>query len=108
MSELSNELEPEKWFREGRGPRYKQLYRHIGGLISKGDLAVDDQRVAGIVAALKAGNTTDVVCQQINNLPLAFIAPLRANNNQCLNHSSPLSSAYLNVTMLKVLRLTPY
>ncbi len=43
MTELTAQLHPEKWYRQGRGPRYKQLYRHIGGLISTGELAADDQ-----------------------------------------------------------------
>lgn len=43
MTELKTQLQPAKWYRQGRGPRYKQLYRHIGGLITTGDLAPDDQ-----------------------------------------------------------------
>lgn len=43
MSNLATELNQERWYRHGRGPRYKQLYRYIGGLVSSGDLIVDDQ-----------------------------------------------------------------
>jgi GntR family transcriptional regulator len=43
MSNLAAELDQERWYRDGRGPRYKQLYRHIGGLVSSGNLTVDDQ-----------------------------------------------------------------
>ena len=43
MIDLSNNLDPEQWYRDGRGPRYKQLHRYIGGLVSSRDLATDDQ-----------------------------------------------------------------
>lgn len=43
MSNLAAELDQVRWYRDGRGPRYKQLYRHIGGLVSSGNLTVDDQ-----------------------------------------------------------------
>jgi GntR family transcriptional regulator len=34
---------PDSWYRTGHGPRYEQLYRHLAGAISGGDLAVDSQ-----------------------------------------------------------------
>jgi GntR family transcriptional regulator len=34
---------PVSWFRQGRGPRYEQLYRHLADAISTGDLAADSQ-----------------------------------------------------------------
>lgn len=34
---------PDRWYRPGRGPRYEQLYRHLAGAISAGDLTVDSQ-----------------------------------------------------------------
>lgn len=34
---------PEQWFRDGRGPRYAQLYRHLAGAIQTGVLAPDSQ-----------------------------------------------------------------
>ncbi len=34
---------PAVWYREGRGPRYVQLYRHIVSAIQSGDLAPDSQ-----------------------------------------------------------------
>ena len=34
---------PAVWFREGRGPRYAQLYRHIVSAIQSGELAPDSQ-----------------------------------------------------------------
>ena len=43
MTELTNTFDQKHWYRSGRGPRYKQLYRYIGGLVSSGDLAPDDQ-----------------------------------------------------------------
>ena len=34
---------PAMWFREGRGPRYAQLYRHIVSAIQSGELPPDSQ-----------------------------------------------------------------
>lgn len=34
---------PETWFREGHGPRYEQLYRHLVACIADGTLAADTQ-----------------------------------------------------------------
>ena len=44
-------------------------------------LAVDDQRVAGVVAALKAHHRADILGEQVHNLALALIAPLRAQHH---------------------------
>lgn len=43
MANLAAELAQERWYRDGRGPRYKQLCRHIGALVSTGDLMAEDQ-----------------------------------------------------------------
>ena len=43
-------------------------------------LAVDVHRVAGVVAALIPCDDTEVRREQVDDLPLAFIAPLRAQN----------------------------
>ncbi len=34
---------PATWYREGRGPRYLQLYRHLAAAISSGTLEPDTQ-----------------------------------------------------------------
>lgn len=44
--------------------------------VQDGLLAVDDERVAGIVATLEADHRTDLFGKQIDDLALAFIAPL--------------------------------
>ena len=44
--------------------------------VQDGLLAVDDQRVAGVVAALEAHDGADFLGEQIDDLALAFIAPL--------------------------------
>jgi len=49
--------------------------------VQDGLLAVDHQRVAGIVAALEADDGADVLRQQVDDLALAFIAPLGPENN---------------------------
>lgn len=43
MANLNTELDQQRWYRDGRGPRYKQLCRHISGLVSSGDLVAEDQ-----------------------------------------------------------------
>ncbi len=43
MADFIAELHHNRWYREGRGPRYKQLCRHIGSLVNAGTLVADDQ-----------------------------------------------------------------
>ncbi len=43
MADFLTELDQSKWYRDGRGPRYKQLCRHISGLVAAGTLSADDQ-----------------------------------------------------------------
>lgn len=43
MAPTTDVFDPANWFREGRGPRYQQLHRHISAAILSGDLAPDDQ-----------------------------------------------------------------
>ena len=45
-------------------------------------LAFDDDRVAGIVPALIAGNDIEMFREQIDDLSLALVAPLGADNDQ--------------------------
>ena len=45
------------------------------------DLAVDDQRVAGIVAALEADHHIGALRQPVDDLALALVAPLRADDH---------------------------
>lgn len=42
-NDVSNLLAPDAWFREGRGPRYEQLYRHLAAAIASGTLAPEIQ-----------------------------------------------------------------
>jgi len=44
-----------------------------------GFLAADDQRMPGIVAALKAHHSLHLIGQQIDDLALALVAPLQAD-----------------------------
>lgn len=43
MADFLTELDQTAWYQQGRGPRYKQLCRHIGGLVAAGTLLADDQ-----------------------------------------------------------------
>ena len=54
-------------------------------------LAVDHQRVTGIVTTIKADNASDLFGQPVNDLSLAFVAPLSADNNYILGHEFTLN-----------------
>ena len=54
-------------------PRGDQLQRRLD--------AVDDQRVAGVVAALEADDRLGVVGEPVDDLALALVAPLRADDD---------------------------
>lgn len=43
MADVLTELDQATWYTNGRGPRYKQLCRHISGLVAAGTLQPDDQ-----------------------------------------------------------------
>jgi hypothetical protein len=49
--------------------------------VQDGLLAADDQRVAGVVTALEAHDGADFPGKQIDDLALAFIAPLGTEND---------------------------
>ena len=49
-------------------------------------LAVDNQRMAGIVSALKTNYRPRLIGQQVHNFPFAFVTPLGADNNDILTH----------------------
>ncbi len=56
-----------------------------------GLLAADDQRMAGVVAALEARHGGGALGQEVDNLALAFIAPLRADDDDELAQRRPLT-----------------
>ena len=51
-----------------------------------GLLAVDHQRVAGVVAALEAHDRGDALGQQVDDLALALVAPLGADDDEVPGH----------------------
>ena len=53
------------------------------------DLAANDERVAGIVAALKAGDHVGPFTEPVDDLALAFVAPLGADNHHVGHSHSP-------------------
>src|SRR5690606_33132368 len=57
--------------------------------VQHGLAAVDHQRVAGVVAALEAHDRADVLRQQVDDLALALVAPLGAQNDYRLTHCLP-------------------
>src|SRR5690606_17830971 len=66
--------------------------------VEYGLLPLDDKCVPGIVATLEAGNHGSLLRQQVNDLALAFIAPLRSQHN---NTSTHLHSSLLE-NLLKI------
>ena len=60
-----------------------------------GLLAVDDERVAGVVTALEAHHRGDALGQQVDDLALAFVAPLGADDDEVATHDSRMRSAAL-------------
>ncbi len=61
----------------------------LGDQLEDEFLFADENRVAGIVAALIARDDVEALGQQVDYFALAFIAPLRAENNY-VAHSSEL------------------
>ena len=55
------------------------------------DLAVDHQRVAGVVAALEAGDHVGPLAQPVDDLALALVAPLRADDHHVAPWSRPFA-----------------
>src|SRR6185437_9710214 len=49
--------------------------------VQHGLLALDHQRMAGVVAALETHHRADPLGQQVDDLALAFVAPLRTQND---------------------------
>ena len=56
-----------------------------------GLLAVDHERVTGIVTAVEADDAGDLFGQPVNDLALAFVAPLSADHNYILGHEITLN-----------------
>ncbi len=49
----------------------------------EGELATRvDDGVAGIVAALRADDDVGTTCEQVDDLPLAFVTPLAADDGE--------------------------
>ena len=69
---------------------HRQLVAHHAGRQQRQLVggAVDDQRVAGVVPALKAHDDVGLLGQPIDDLALAFVAPLRADHHH-IRHAKP-------------------
>jgi GntR family transcriptional regulator len=59
---------PETWFRDGRGPRYVQLHRHIAGAIAAGQLEPETQLPPERDLAEQAGVSRVTVRQAVAQL----------------------------------------
>ena len=53
-------------------------------------LAADDDGVAGVVSAVVARHDLDLLGEQVDDLALAFVAPLAARHND-VRHTSSVS-----------------
>ena len=58
-------------------------------------LSVDDKRMAGVMATLKPDHALGPFGEQIDQLPLAFVTPLRADHNDILSHAASCWSFYV-------------
>ena len=56
-------------------------------------LAVDDERMSGVVTALEPHDGRGTIGEEIDDLPLALITPLGANDDDILAHY-PYVSCY--------------
>ena len=54
-------------------------------------LAADHQRVPGVVAALETHDRFRAIGEQVDDLSLALITPLGANDDDVLTHDGQLS-----------------
>ena len=54
-------------------------------------LAVHDDGVTGVVAALVADDQVHLLGDEVGELPLSLVAPLRADHDRC-RHAQPLRS----------------
>src|SRR3990167_1937384 len=58
--------------------------------VQHGFLAVDDQRVPGVVSTLETHHGVRAVGQQVDDFPLAFVTQLGADHDDVLSHVSSL------------------
>ncbi len=54
-----------------------------------GLLAADHQRMPGVVSALEARHGLHLIGQQIDDLALAFVAPLQSDHDEVFTHCAP-------------------
>ena len=59
------------------------------------DLAVDDERMAGIMAALEPNDDIGLARQPVDDLALALVAPLGADHHHIRHENLPLSASGL-------------
>ena len=59
-----------------------------------GFIPVDDQRMARIMATLETHHCIDLISQQIDDLALALVAPLGADNDYIATHAIPFTLYY--------------
>ena len=63
-----------------------------GVVVDPWALLADDERVAGVVAALEAHHDVRAVRQPVHDLALALVAPLGADEDECGHRSAPVTA----------------
>ena len=61
--------------------------------VQDGSLTPDDERVTGVVAALKPNDGRGPIGEPVDDLPLAFVAPLQAYDDYRASHPPPSESS---------------
>ncbi len=75
-----------------------------GNQVQHGLLAADDQRVAGVVAALEAHHALRVVGEPVDDLALALVAPLGADDDDVARGRGHLRFAFCPAAEARLLR----
>jgi hypothetical protein len=58
-------------------------------------LPADDERVAGVISALKACDDVGFTCEKVNDFPFAFITPLDADDDERTHNASFFSYFFI-------------
>src|SRR5262249_40183789 len=61
-------------------------------------LAVDDERMAGIVSALKANHYVGLLREPVDDLAFSFVAPLRADDHYIRHRIAPKTKRHTKQT----------
>ena len=66
------------------------------------DFAINDQRMPGVVTALKAGNHIGPLRQPIDNLAFSLVSPLGTDNNDIGHDILPLLATEPPIAVMRL------